>query len=176
MRRSILLRTLPCLLAVGAAAGAYQATAGATPRATAARTAAGCANGQIDSWLNTVGNGTAGTVYYQLQFTNLSRHACSLRGFPGVSAVTIAGQRIGAAASRDGLEGGAVTLAAGATAKAAFGVVFTSNYPVNACKPVTAFGLRVYAPNQTFSDVIPWPFSVCSKASTVSITIQTVVH
>src|ERR1700744_1164998 len=33
-------------------------------------------------------NGTAGTVFYPLKFMNTSKLACTLRGFPGVTAVT----------------------------------------------------------------------------------------
>ena len=33
------------------------------------------------------GNGAAGTIYYPLEFTNLSGRTCSLYGFPGVSVI-----------------------------------------------------------------------------------------
>ncbi len=176
MFRRTHLRAATGLLALAAACGAYAATAAAAPRAVAPRVLPACANGQIDSWLNTAGNGAAGTVYYQLEFTNISAHACSLHGFPGVSAVSISGHQIGAAATREGPTGPAIGVAPGASVTARLGIVETGDFPLNACRPVTAFGLRVYAPNQTFSDVIPWPFSVCSKASTSSMNIAGVRH
>src|ERR1700739_4615713 len=45
-------------------------------------------------------DGAAGSVYYPLQFTNLSRHACALRGFPGVSAVDRNLHQLGSPAGR----------------------------------------------------------------------------
>ena len=175
MHSKTLLRVVPGLLAMAAATGLHASSAvGAVPRIAVPRVVPACANGTIDSWLNTAANGAAGTIYYELQFTNLSSHECSLHGFPGVSAVNRAGHQIGAPARRSGSSGNAVDLAAGARAKATFGVVETGNFSASACKPVTAFGLRVYAPNQTASDVIPWPFSVCSKSSEISINVATV--
>src|ERR1700722_12439051 len=39
-----------------------------------------CTTANLDVWLNTEGNGAAGSSYYNLNFTNLSSHACTLRG------------------------------------------------------------------------------------------------
>ncbi len=133
-----------------------------------------CGNGQVVNWLNTAANGAAGTIYYQVQFTNTSTVECTLSGYPGVSAVNRAGHQIGAAARRVGPLSVLVYLKAGATARASLGIVETGNFPASSCKPVTAFGLRVYAPNQTASDVIPFPFSTCSKSTDVSLTIGVV--
>ena len=52
-------------------------------------------------WRSARVNGAAGSMYYPLQFTNLSRHACAMRGFPGVSAVDRNGHQLGSPASRD---------------------------------------------------------------------------
>src|SRR6201995_2310349 len=62
-------------------------------------------------------DGAAGSVYYPLQFTNLSRHACALRGFPGVSALDRAAHQLGRPAARDhAVPVRTVVLAPGATA------------------------------------------------------------
>jgi hypothetical protein len=171
-----LLRIAPGLLVVAAATSLYSASASGTEaHPTVSHTVAACADGQIDSWLNTNGNGAAGTIYYDLQFTNLSAQTCSLDGFPGVSAVNIGGHQIGGAATRNGSRH-KINVRPGATVEATLGVVETGNFSGGDCKPVTAFGLRVYAPNQRSSDIIPWPFSVCSKSSTISINIQSVAR
>lgn len=149
--------------------------AGAQPHV-AARSVGACANGQLVNWLNTAPNGAAGTVYYQLQFTNVSAHECSLYGYPGVSAVDAAGHRIGDAARRNGPRTPAVDVKPGGTVRASLGIVDTGNFPASSCRPVTADGLRVYAPNQTSSDVIPFPFSTCSRATDDSLTIGSVAH
>src|ERR1700733_2224090 len=83
------------------------ATAGATvaaPAASSQAVAAGppaCQSGGLVPWLDTNGNGTAGSIFYTLNFTNLSGRRCTLRGYPGVSAVNLRGQQIGRPATRD---------------------------------------------------------------------------
>ena len=67
--------------------------AGAGPAAGAAPAAAStppCQTAGLVMWLAN-GNAAAGTFYYDLNFTNLSGHACTLRGHPGVSAVNLSG-------------------------------------------------------------------------------------
>jgi len=44
------------------------------------------------------GNGAAGTIYYPLEFTNLSHHTCYLFGYPGVSALDVNGRQLGSPA------------------------------------------------------------------------------
>src|SRR5271155_655889 len=79
--------------------------AGTLPGATAlasATTAPRCTTSELVVWLNTRGSGTAGSTYYDLEFTNLSSHTCSIVGYPGVSALNFAGQQLGNAAGHDG--------------------------------------------------------------------------
>jgi hypothetical protein len=144
-----------------------------SPRVSAPRPVPACASGQLVNWLNTAGNGYAGGVDYVLQFTNISTHVCFLYGFPGVSAVNLTGHRIGDPATRNGSVSHSVDVAPGATARAQLQVVETGNFPRSTCKPVTAAGLRVYAAGLKSSDVIPFPFSVCSNPHTVSISVGT---
>jgi len=168
------IRLAAALLVVAGTTAALAATGLAAPHhATTPRVAPACVNGQIVSWLNTAGNGYAGGVGYELQFTNVSTHTCSLTGFPGVSAVNFFGHQIGLAATRSGSAGHAVTIRPGATARAAVLITATGNFPLPTCRPVTADGLLVYAPGQTASDVIPFPFSVCSSHHTGSLAVQT---
>ena len=63
--------------------------------------AAACATRTLVVWLDTNGDAAAGSVHYELEFTNLSTRSCVLRGYPGVSAVDVAGRRLGAAAGRN---------------------------------------------------------------------------
>src|SRR6185437_16984637 len=100
-------------IAVAGATGAFAAS----PHARAA-SAPACTTSELVVWLNTNGNGAAGSVFYTLEFTNLSGHPCTLSGYPGVSAVDLAGRRIGAPARRDsGTTPHTVTLASGANAR-----------------------------------------------------------
>jgi hypothetical protein len=116
-------------------------------------------------WINTQGNGTAGTIFYTLNFTNLSGHPCLLRGFPGVSAVNLRGRTLGKAAGREtGQTVRTVTLTNGHTAHAVLGIVDVGALPPTTCPPTTAAGLRVFPPNQTASKVIPFPFPACGRS------------
>jgi hypothetical protein len=95
-------------------------------------------------------NGAAGSIYYPLDFTNISGAACSMYGYPGVSFVAgQGGAELGGAALRNPTFGPAlVTLPAGAVAHASVQVQVAQDYPASLCKPVTAHWLRVYPPGQ----------------------------
>ena len=74
---------------------AYAATS--SPTARAATAIPQCTGGLgLGAWVAvSQGNGAAGTIYYPLEFTNTSGHACSLFGYPGVSAISRSGQQLG---------------------------------------------------------------------------------
>jgi Protein of unknown function (DUF4232) len=95
-------------------------------------------------------NGAAGSIYYPIDFRNVSGRACSLFGYPGVSFVAAPGTgQLGGEAVRNDTFGPAlVTLAPGAVAHASVQVVVAQSYPAALCKPVTAHFLRVYPPGQ----------------------------
>ena len=152
--------------AVLAADSLAHAAGGATERGAAA--AGACPAGGLVVWLDTQGDGTAGSIYYTLEFTNLSGRACSLRGYPGVSAVGLGGSRVGSPASRNPLSPvRAVTLLGGGTAKAVLQITEAGNFPRSTCAQTTAAGLRVYPPNQTAAKVVPFPFAACSRSGPV---------
>jgi Protein of unknown function (DUF4232) len=132
-----------------------------------------CATSGIDIWLNTEGSGAAGSIYYKLEFTNLSGRTCSLRGFPGVSATNLRGGKLGKAAVRDTSQpSGVVVLAAGATATATLRIVEAGNFPSASCHVVTAAGLRVFPPGQTTSRLVPFPFPTCSQTGPAVLAIR----
>jgi Domain of unknown function (DUF4232) len=95
-------------------------------------------------------NGAAGSIYYPLEFRNVSGASCTLFGYPGVSFATgIGGRQLGGAAVRNpAFAAQLVTLAPGATAHASLQVVVAQNYPASICDPVTAHWLRIFPPNQ----------------------------
>jgi hypothetical protein len=134
-----------------------------------------CTTSGLVVWLNTMGNGAAGSIYYALEFTNLSGHRCTLAGYPGVSAVDLGGRRIGAAAARDpALAPRTVTLGAGANVGATLQIVDAGNFSRSACRPVTAAGLRVYPPNQRASKVVPFPFAACGHGGVGVLRVRAV--
>jgi hypothetical protein len=148
------------------------ASAAAAPAAAAV---ARCATPGLVVWLNTDGNGAAGSLFYNLELTNLSGHTCTLFGYPGVSAVNLEGQQLGSAAARDPAhKPGVVSLGRGGTASMVLRIVEAGNFPSAACRPVTAAGLRVYPPGQTASKVVPFPFGACSKRGPAFLTVRAV--
>jgi hypothetical protein len=134
-----------------------------------------CATSGLVIWLDTSGSGAAGSVFYNLEFTNLSGHKCTLHGFPGVSGVNLAGHRLGSAASFDhSVAAHTVTLAKGGQAHAVLRIVDAGNFPASSCHQVTAAGLRVFPPNQTASKVVPFPFQACSRSGPVYLSVRPV--
>src|SRR5271156_936609 len=87
------------VLALAVPAALAPALALAQPSAIHPAAAPACQTPGLVIWLDTQGDGTAGSIYYNLEFTNLSGQACTLNGFPFVSGVTLAGKPLGSSAS-----------------------------------------------------------------------------
>jgi hypothetical protein len=107
--------------------------------------------------------GTAGTVYRALVFTNTGRRTCTIQGFPGVSFVTgDDGHQVGEAARRVDEKGPRVTLKPGETANSAVGFVNIGNFDPVACQPTAVRGLRVYPPHDRKSEFVPFETTGCA--------------
>jgi hypothetical protein len=133
-----------------------------------------CATPGLVVWLDTQSNGWAGGLGYNLEFTNLSGHECTLSGYPGVSGVNLGGHRLGSAATHDGGKVSIVSLANGGTTTAFLGIVDVGNFPRASCEQTTAAGLMVYPPGQTTSKVAPFPFGACSRIGPSYLEVQPV--
>lgn len=139
------------------------------------QTPATCATSAIVVWLDTNGDGAAGSTYFHLNFTNLSSRACTLAGYPGVSAVDLGNRQLGSAAARNPSQAvRVVTLAGGASATAVLRIAAAVNFPSSKCRRVTAAGLRVFPPNQRASKVIPFPFQACSRKGPIYLSVAAV--
>ena len=153
------------ITAVAAVVGAFilapaiaQASAGSPARPSASAVTPLCQTPGLVIWLDTTANGTAGTTFYKLHFTNLSGHACTLNGFPFLFAVNLTGHQVGPrAVFRRPPTPHLVTLPNGKTATAVLGIVETGVFSRSACRPVTAAGLRVFPPNQNQVQAGPVP-------------------
>lgn len=162
---------IACAAALAPAAALAATSSPAARQATAS--APRCATSGLVVWLNVPpGNGYAGGAGYDLEFTNQSGHACTLRGHPGVSAVSLNGHQFGRPAGWAPPGITTVTLANGATATAELIIEDTANFGLRcfsrAPRPgrpgilPTAAGLRVYPPNQTAATMIPYPLQACA--------------
>jgi hypothetical protein len=122
--------------------------------------------------------GAAGSIYYPVNFTNISGSPCQMFGYPGVSFVTGdsgAGQQIGAAAQENPTYAKQpVRLAAGGVAHAWLQVTEAGNYPSSTCEPVTAHWLRVFAPGNTAALYVSHSFDACSSANAPLLTVMPV--
>jgi Domain of unknown function (DUF4232) len=122
------------------------------------------------------GNGTAGSIYYPLEFTNVSSAACTVFGYPGVSFVTAAGSQIGAPAGRDGTTPRVlVTVQPGAVAHATLQITEAGNYPPSRCGHIVSVSwLKVYPPNQYSALTVPVTTQGCSSKTLVTMSVSTV--
>ena len=148
-----------------------------------------CSTSGLEAWL---GLGTAGVArpanadppgayparetYYTLEFTNVSNRACSLYGYPEVSAYQdspVAGRPIGAAAIRDtSIRPKPVMLEPGATAHSVLRV--TAAPRPAGCAEVTAEELRITLPRQARPSFVPAHIPVCSQRGHVSLSVQAI--
>jgi len=133
-----------------------------------------CTADDLGVWLAVAQlDGAAGSVYYPLQFTNLSRHACAMRGFAGVSAVDRNLHQLGSPAGRaQVVPVRTVVLAPGRTAHAVlrYGDVTVSTAP-GCHRTFRTFELRVYPPGQHHATYAAFDFEVCSHAGPVYMDI-----
>jgi Protein of unknown function (DUF4232) len=153
---------------------AYAATSSGTA-STAAASIPRCSASDLGVWLAVgQGNGTAGTTYYPLEFTNLSHHTCYLYGYPGVSALARNGNQLGSPADWGSLRGARiVNVAPGATAHTLLGYhdVLVGTEP--GCHQVSsAVELRVYPPGQRSATDAAFSFEVCSHRGPIYMSIQ----
>src|SRR6266576_3770903 len=160
-------------VAAGSSGSSGAALAADTSRAAPAAARA-CTADDLGVWLAVAQlDGAAGSVYYPLQFTNLSRHACAMRGFAGVSAVDRNLHQLGSPAGRAHVVPvRTVVLAPGRTAHAVlrYGDVTVSTAP--GCHPTfRTFELRVSPPGQYHATYAAFDFEVCSHAGPVYMDI-----
>ena len=103
--------------------------------------------------------GAAGSVYWPIRFTNTSTTGCSLRGYPGVSALDTAHRQIGPAATRTGQPYSTVTLTPAHSVSA---VIRTSNGPIGGPCLRTGSYLRIYPPASHAAVLVPASWTICS--------------
>jgi hypothetical protein len=149
-----------------------------------------CATSGLEAWLglaqsagSTSVTGTGGRLepdgtYYTLEFTNVSGRACSLYGYPEVSAYVgqgTGGTQIGSAAARDtSVRPQPVTLAPGQTAHSVLRVTSTGTFQPTACAQVTAPELRIMLPDQVRPAFVPIHLPACSKKGPEFLSVQAI--
>jgi hypothetical protein len=179
-RRGLAALALTCA-AVAIPTTALAASGSPAKTATPARPAAASipsryGTGALTAWLGIPGNGYAGGAYYQLELSNTSSRACTLYGYPGVSALAPGGHQLGRAAGRGpAAVSRLVTLGRGATAHVLLQITDVANFPPASCGKTTAVALRVYPPGATRSLEIPFTFPACGTSGPVYLHVGTTV-
>lgn len=168
------------MAAAGIACAAILAPAAAlaAPALPAAPRAAvpSCATSSLRVWLGIPGDSAAGTTAYQLELSNISGRACTLFGFPGVSAVAAGGGQLGTPAARDHADPTRlVTLGRGATAHVFLLITDVAFFSPAACHPASAIGLRVFPPNTRTATVVSFSFRACARQGPVFLRVRTTV-
>jgi hypothetical protein len=118
--------------------------------------------------------GTAGSDYVTIDFTNTGGSSCTLYGYPGMSLANSGGP-IGAPATRDPSHSPTlVTLAPGAKANAVLRVVNAQNYPSGTCSPDSSSFLLIYPPNQKQATDVPYKSTGCKNSSVKLLSVSVV--
>lgn len=151
-RRTVAAVTAALGLGIGSAV--WAATSASAASAAPSAIPPVCTSADLAVWLNVGGaSGAAGTIYYPLEFTNVSSTTCRTWGYPGVSAVGANGKQLGSAAARNPLPVAEwVNIPAGGTAHSllAFG---NAEVSTSGCKPTDATTLKVYPPGSRTADL-----------------------
>lgn len=143
----------------------------ASPVSGSGATVPRCQAADTQVWAAVEGTGTAGTTYYELEFSNTGDQPCTLDGYPDVWAVTPHRAEIGKPASHQDIVPSKVTLQPGETAHAVLGVVDTG--AVCGRQASTAAGLKVIPPDQPVpvgeADDVDLPVRVCPHVSSMNV-------
>jgi hypothetical protein len=165
--------TAAAVLAVGTGSATWAATSvSAAPAKAVGQTfiIPRCTPGHLAVWVNAdSADGTSGTTYYHLDFTNIGGDMCHLYSWPGVSATNSAGAQLGMPAIRNpDVPATYVNIPPGGTAYALLGYVDAQPGP--ACEPTSATFLKVYPPDTTGARYAYFPLTVCTNR-TYNLTI-----
>jgi hypothetical protein len=151
------------------------ATPSAPPTSPAAQSGPGsCATRSLQVKLGAT-QGTAGSVYTTIVFTNVSNATCTLYGYPGVSLttgkpVTVIGK---SAKENPATPRQLVTLHPQKSASALLRIVDAHNYSASQCTPKSTTYLQVYPPNQTAPVRIKYQTTACAQPINL-MTVNTV--
>jgi len=121
--------------------------------------------------------GTAGSIYQVITFTNLDNVACTMYGYPGVSLASgTPVTQVGAAADRDASsKPTTITLAPQGVASATLRIVDAGNFSPSQCDPTATTWLQIFPPNQYAPLYLSYKSTGCKDSATHLLTISVVV-
>jgi Protein of unknown function (DUF4232) len=160
--------------ALGVAATTHALASTPAGAASPARVVPACRATQLTVWQAIPADGAAGSFYYQLEFSNVSRTTCTLFGFPGVAAIDTQNRILGRPAAREAGPSARVVLAPAATAHAVLRLIDVGVFSTRTCRPTTAAALQVFPPNTSQASVISEPLQVCSSRAVSYLSVSPV--
>ena len=161
MRRFAKFLAAPAL-AAGLGLATVPATASAAPAAPPGR----CLSQQLTLTAQYEG-GAAGTTGIWILYTN-NGTTCTLRGYPGVSALGTAGRTLGSPAGRDPVYPVTTQLLKhGWSVMSLILLGDVYNYPAAQCQPAKGAAFRVYPPGAYNADTAAYTFEACRKPGIV---------
>jgi hypothetical protein len=167
---------LPAIALASSAGGSSHAASSQSAARQSAASVHRCTRGQLTTWLGFPGSGAAGSTFYELEISNISGPTCTLYGYPGVSAFGRLAHQLGSAAQRSpGQPVLVVTLRHDQTAHVILQLTEVGNYSPSACRPVTAYGLTIYAPGDYDATSFPFSFAACSRRGPVYLHVSSTV-
>jgi len=178
-KRQVVMRKMSSLLVATSLVAAGLVT-GAGVLGTAVAPAGGlnakfCVSANLKVSLGTV-QGTAGTIYHPIVFTNVGSSACTIFGVPVIQPVSGADHRAVGPLARN-LSMGEMPaihlLAEGRSVSVAFGVIETGNYTRSTCVPKGADGVIVSVGSFLHSRYVHLPIVVCTKRISISTKLIT---
>jgi hypothetical protein len=158
-----------------AAASSAASSASASAPASAPASSTACPTKYLSAKAG-LSQGTAGSIYQVIEFTNISNAPCTLYGYPGVSLASgTPVTQVGAAATRTtGTAVALVTLGPGQTANALLRIVEAGNYPSGTCTPTTTTYIQIYPPNQTTPIYLSYKSTGCASSSVKLLSVSVV--
>lgn len=173
LRRGIIATSIAAAaVALPTVALAASADPGTAAKATAVHR---CYQSELRGWIGVPGDGAAGSTYYELELSNISGQACTLYGYPGVSALT-SGVQDGSAADRTASHPSTlVLLEPGATSHVILQITDVYDFPAATCEQGNSSELRVYAPGDYAPLMVPFSVAVCRKAGPIYLHVSATI-
>ena len=147
----------------GAAAAVLAVGLSGVPAAPAgaARGLPECTNAELSASYHRTGAGMS-HEYGRIVLANRSDHACTIRGYGGLSYVGGGdGTQVGAAADRTSSRVRTIVVRPGQKVVSAVAATDYSPYPKHRCRPAPVDGFRVYLPDETRAQYVPHPTTGC---------------
>lgn len=157
------------VLSIALVAGAAPFATFASSSAAGAAVTPSCVASQLSVSVGRA-QGTAGTTYYPIVFTNRGG-ACAIWGVPAIQPVTTGRRAVGPMARNTSMGMMALrhVINYGQSVSVAFGVVVAGNYPTASCAPRRAIGVSVSLAPFVPATYRPLPITVCTlRASTTT--------